>query len=179
MKKGNDIWVLIEELPDGKIQDVSIELLTPGRMLADKLGCVLAAVVVGEQTEAMISRIDRYPVDKIIAMDVQIQNDLSEVYTDALEYLITKYQPEGILIGATNSGRDFAPRLSCRLNTGLIADCTGIGIDSQSGRITWTRPTFGGKLMATILCDSFPQMGTVRPGGISETTDGVGKCSCA
>ena len=70
-----------------------------------------------------------------------------------------------MLIGATENGRDFAPRVSCRLKTGLTADCTALGIDAESGDVAWTRPAFGGNLMATILCSNTrPQIGTVRPG---------------
>ena len=69
------------------------------------------------------------------------------------------------MIGATNNGRDMGPRVSCRLKTGLTADCTEIDINEKTGNIAWTRPTFGGNLMATIMCpDNRPQMGTVRPG---------------
>ena len=68
-------------------------------------------------------------------------------------------------IGATNNGRDLGPRVSCRLKTGLTADCTALDIDEESGNVAWTRPAFGGNLMATILCpDHRPQIGTVRPG---------------
>lgn len=165
MNKSNDIWVFIESRPDGEIQDVSIELLTPACMLAEKMGGELTAVVIGAQTKLLVSQINRYHLDKIIVVEepmaVQYPTD---VYTDTLEFLIKKYRPSGIIIGATKLGRDFAPRLSCRLDTGLTADCTGIDLDPDSGKIAWTRPTFGGKLMATILCDSDPQMGTVRPG---------------
>lgn len=70
-----------------------------------------------------------------------------------------------MLIGATPNGRDLGPRLSCRLGTGLTADCTALDIDEASGNIAWTRPAFGGNLMAVILCpDHRPQLGTVRPG---------------
>ena len=70
-----------------------------------------------------------------------------------------------MLIGATNNGRDLGPRVSCRLKTGLTADCTALDIDEESGNVAWTRPAFGGNLMATILCpDHRPQIGTVRPG---------------
>ena len=70
-----------------------------------------------------------------------------------------------MLIGATNNGRDLGPRVSCRLRTGLTADCTALDIDEESGNVAWTRPAFGGNLMATILCpDHRPQIGTVRPG---------------
>ena len=69
------------------------------------------------------------------------------------------------MIGATNEGRDMGPRLSCRLKTGLTADCTAVDYDEETGNIAWTRPTFGGNLMATIMCPEHrPQIGTVRPG---------------
>lgn len=70
-----------------------------------------------------------------------------------------------MMIGATNEGRDMGPRLSCRLRTGLTADCTAVDYDEETGNIAWTRPTFGGNLLATIMCpDHRPQIGTVRPG---------------
>jgi electron transfer flavoprotein alpha subunit len=79
--------------------------------------------------------------------------------------LVEKYGPTSILIGATNNGRDLGPRVSCRLKTGLTADCTQLDIDEESGKVAWTRPAFGGNLMARILCpNTFPQIGTVRPG---------------
>ena len=71
-------------------------------------------------------------------------------------------QPEIFLIGATNQGRDLAPRISTALHTGLTADCTGLDINAK-GQLAATRPTFGGQLMATILCKNLPQMATIRP----------------
>ena len=69
------------------------------------------------------------------------------------------------MIGATNVGRDMEPRLSCRLKTGLTADCTAVDYDEETGNIAWTRPTFGGNLLAVIMCPAHrPQIGTVRPG---------------
>ena len=74
-------------------------------------------------------------------------------------------KPESVLIGATNIGRDLAPRIASRLNTGLTADCTKLEIDPEDGKIKQTRPAFGGNIMATIICpDARPQMSTVRPG---------------
>ena len=70
-----------------------------------------------------------------------------------------------MMIGATNVGRDMGPRLSCRLKTGLTADCTAVDYDEETGNIAWTRPTFGGNLLAVIMCPNHrPQIGTVRPG---------------
>ena len=69
------------------------------------------------------------------------------------------------MIGATNVGRDMGPRLSCRLKTGLTADYTAVDYDEETGNIAWTRPTFGGNLLAVIMCPAHrPQIGTVRPG---------------
>ena len=76
-----------------------------------------------------------------------------------------KYGPTSMLIGATNNGRDLGPRVSCRLKTGLTADCTGLDVDAESGNVAWTRPAFGGNIIATIINpDHRPQMATVREG---------------
>lgn len=89
----------------------------------------------------------------------------TDAYAIALTTLVEKYGPTSMLIGATPNGRDLGPRVSCRLKTGLTADCTGLDIDEESGNVAWTRPAFGGNLMATILCPEHrPQIGTVRPG---------------
>lgn len=78
-------------------------------------------------------------------------------------HLVRKYAPEVLMIGATNVGRDLGPRISCRLHTGLTADCTHLDVDAHRC-VLWTRPAFGGNLMATNICpDTKPQMGTVRP----------------
>jgi electron transfer flavoprotein alpha subunit len=85
--------------------------------------------------------------------------------TYAMCALIEKYAPAVVLYGATNNGRDLGPRVACKLETGLTADCTALDIDEETGLLMSTRPTFGGNLMATIACpDHRPQMSTVRPG---------------
>ena len=90
--------------------------------------------------------------------------------------MLEKYAPTSMLIGATPNGRDLGPRLSCRLGTGLTADCTALDIDEASGNIAWTRPAFGGNLMAVILCpDHRPQLGTVRPGVFKKPDAGEDK----
>ncbi|MFR2987186.1 MAG: electron transfer flavoprotein subunit alpha/FixB family protein [Clostridium sp.] len=89
----------------------------------------------------------------------------TDAYANALCHMVEKYGPSTLMIGATPNGRDMGPRVSCRLNTGLTADCTALDIDEESGNVAWTRPAFGGNLMATIMCpDHRPQIGTIRPG---------------
>jgi electron transfer flavoprotein alpha subunit len=104
--------------------------------------------------------------DKVIVVDgPEYKHYSTDAYVIALNAMVEKYGPTSMLIGATNNGRDLGPRLSCRLKTGLTADCTALDIDEESGNVAWTRPAFGGNLMATILCpDHRPQIGTVRPG---------------
>ena len=94
-----------------------------------------------------------------------IDPNIHTTYTYGMTKLVGKYQPSILMIGATIIGRDFGPRLSCRLKTGLTADCTSLAVDTETGIMGWTRPAFGGNLMATIMCENTrPQMGTVRPG---------------
>lgn len=160
-----NIWVFIEA-ESQKTRAVGYELLHAARPLAEKKGCELAAVVIGRQAKNAAEDAIRYGADFAVCADEpEYEYYTTDAYSDALTFLIRKYRPEALLLGATNNGRDLAPRVSCRIGTGLTADCTGLGIDDESGNIAWTRPTFGGNLMATILCPEHkPQMGTVRPG---------------
>lgn len=164
-ENNKNIWVYIET-EEGKPKAVGFELLAPGRDLADKRGCSLVAVVIGNGVEETAKQAIAYGADQVLLLDAPEYNIYNtDVFGEAMVGLIEKYQPEGILIGATNNGRDLGPCVSCRIKTGLTADCTAIDLDAESGNIAWTRPAFGGNLMATILCpNTRPQMGTVRPG---------------
>ena len=166
-----NLWVLIET-EENTAKNVGYELLTPGRQLADKLGEELVAVVIGADVEAAAKTAIAYGADKAILVEGEEYFQYSsDACTYALASLIEKYQPSAVLIGATNNGRDVAPRVAAKIGTGLTADCTELGIDEETGNIAWTRPAFGGNLMAKILCpDHRPQMGTVRPGVFKKGT---------
>lgn len=166
VSKTKDLWVLLETKEDGAAKNVGIELLNPGRRLADKQGGKLVSVVIGCHTDAAVKEAGEHGADQVIVIDSEeFQRYTTDAYTAALAHLLEKYAPTSMLIGATPNGRDLGPRLSCRLGTGLTADCTALDIDEASGNIAWTRPAFGGNLMAVILCpDHRPQLGTVRPG---------------
>ena len=161
-----DLWVYIETDEEGGAKNVGLELLNPGRRLADKQGGNLVAVVIGNHVESAVKAVEAYGADKIISVDgEEYRHYTTDAYADAICLLVDKYHPTTILIGATNQGRDMGPRISCRLKTGLTADCTALDVDDESGNMAWTRPSFAGNLMATILCpDHRPQIGTVRPG---------------
>lgn len=160
-----DVWVYVET-EGQRYKSVGMELLAPGRQLADATGERLLAVVIGQDVAAVADAAISYGADGVILVDAPDFGEYNtERYTQALHRLAEKYKPSALLIGATNNGRDLGPRLACRLKTGLTADCTDIGLDEKTGNVAWTRPAFGGNLMATILCpDHRPQIGTVRPG---------------
>ena len=175
--KTKDLWVYIETKEDGSAKSVGLELLNPGRDLADKQGGKLVAIVIGSGVDQAVSDASAHGADQVIVVDgPEYKNYTTDAYTAALYHLIEKYGPTTLLIGATPDGRDMGPRLACRIKTGLTADCTGLDIDPDSGNVAWTRPAFGGNLMATILCpDHRPQIGTVRPGVFKKTAPGDAK----
>ncbi len=174
--KTKDLWVFVETNEDGTAKNVGIELLTPGKMMAGKQGGALVAAVIGCGVDEAVKAASEHGADKVIVVDgPEYKHYTTDAYAIALVGLVEKYGPTSMLIGATNNGRDLGPRVSCRLKTGLTADCTGLDIDEESGNVAWTRPAFGGNLMATILCPNHrPQIGTVRPGVFkkSDTVEG-------
>ena len=174
MSENKNLWVLVETKEDGSAVNVGLELLNPGRKMADTLGGNLVAVIIGEEVSKAKEEIKDHGVDAIITCEGEIYKEYNtDVYAHAVEKLVEKYNPNTILIGATNQGRDLGPRVAARLHTGLTADCTELDVDAETGNVQWTRPAFGGNLMAQILCpDSRPQMGTVRPGVFSKEAFG-------
>ena len=159
------VWVVAEHYK-GEIHPVAFQLLGKGRELADKLNGSLTLVILGADFDGQLDKLSQYGQDEIIYVKSSILKDYySDLYVKILAELITDKKPEIVLIGATPTGRDFAPRVAKRLNAGLTADCTGLDIEEDSGNLRQTRPTFGGNIMATIRTPtSRPQMSTVRPG---------------
>lgn len=176
MSDARNVWVFIEVVR-GKIKGVSLELLGQGRKMADDLGEKLVAIIPGNEIEDFAKMAIHYGADEAIVVDQKELKDYStDGYTKAMCTLIKKYNPAVLLIGATNNGRDLGPRVSSRMQTGLTADCTELGVDSETRLVKWTRPAFGGNLMATILCpDHRPQIGTVRPGVFKKPEEDTGR----
>jgi len=158
------VWVFIEQI-NGKARSVSHELLGEGRKLADALKQELAGILIGDGVEPLAKDIFANGADKVYLVEgKEYQHYNTDAYTIAFCDLINTFRPNVVLIGATVDGRDLGPRVSCRIGTGLTADCTSLGIDEQTGLVAWTRPALGGNILATILCPKHrPQMGTVRP----------------
>jgi electron transfer flavoprotein alpha subunit len=157
------VWVFAEQWR-GSLKNVTFELLARGRNLADTLKTDLSAVCFGNNVKD-IDKLIAYGADKVFLVDSPSLADNQEDFlTYKLIDLIKEHKPEIVLTGATALGRAFIPRAAAILNTGLTADCTGLDIDTEKRLLLQTRPTFGGNIMATIICpNKRPQMATVRP----------------
>ena len=160
-----DVWILAEQR-DGKVLDVSFELLTRGIKLAEKLGVKLIAVLFGEAvSDDECNRLIERGADGVICAEApQLATFLPEPYTACLCDLIKREQPDIMLAAATTTGRTVMPCTAARLRAGLTADCTNLDIEEGTGLLLQTRPAAGGNIMATIKTpDRRPQMATVRP----------------
>lgn len=158
--------LVIGETLEGKLLKVSLELASKGRELADKVGGELMAVAIGADVASLADEFGTYGVEKVfLAENKSLGRYRTEPWAEIVTKLIQDIKPEIVLFGATPNGRDLAPRVANRLQTGLTADCTGLEIDEEEKILLQTRPAFGGNIMATIVCpNNRPQMSTVRPG---------------
>lgn len=161
-----DVWVWAEQR-EGVLQEVALELLGESVKIAKELGDhKVCAVLLGHNVASLTEELFAYGADMVyIFEDPLLAAYTTDGYTKVLAEAIKEYQPEIVLFGATHVGRDLAPRIAARIDTGLTADCTGLLIDENDKKLIQVKPAFGGKLMAKIVCPKKrPQMATVRPG---------------
>lgn len=164
----HDIWVFAQTDAAGAVLPVAFELLGRARELAAQRECRVVAVV-GEASKAgetAANALIAHGADEVLrCQDDRLATNDSGVFAHWICALAREYRPEVILYGATDFGRELAPGIAVRLQTGLTADCTALEINEKTGLLHQTRPAFGGNLMATIMCPTHrPQMATVRPG---------------
>lgn len=171
----NNNLVVYCEFDEGKIADVSQELLTKGRKLADRLGVKLEALVLGDKLDGVEDQIFPYGADVVYKVEEpRLFPYTSNPHAAVLINLFKEIKPQICLMGATCIGRDLGPRVSSCLHSGLTADCTALEIgdhtDPKTGKeytdlLYQIRPAFGGNIVATIVNpDHRPQMATVREG---------------
>lgn len=170
----NNLIVYLE-IEDGIVGDVSLELLTKGRTLADQLKCKLEAVAAGFELDKVGAQVFPFGVDTLyLADDKRLAPYTTLPHTSLLVNLFKEQKPQIAFMGATSIGRDLGPRVSSALFSGLTADCTSLEIgtyeDKKAGKVYdnllyQIRPAFGGNIVATIVNpDCRPQMATVREG---------------
>lgn len=184
-----NVWVFAEQRA-GKLMNVALELVGEGHKLAREISAEtkICAVLVGDQVAHLADELYAYGADCVYVLeDKLLAQYTTDGYAKVMTDAINQYKPEIVLFGATHIGRDLAPRIAARLNTGLTADCTrldinvanymdyleanttanlkGLDRNDESKGLKQTRPAFGGNLMATIVTpNTRPQMATVRPG---------------
>lgn len=157
------MWVIAEQ-ENGQLMNVTFELLGAAKELCAKLEEKCCAVLVTAAAGELPQQLIAAGADVVYVIeDAKYADYDTELYTDAICQLSKKYDPASIMFGATDDGRDLAPRVAARLHTGLCADCTALDVTDDK-LVAWTRPALGGNICATIICDvNRPQMGTVRP----------------
>lgn len=170
----NNVFVYCET-DQGQVAEVSLEILSKGRALANRLKCDLEALVVGNAKEALADLLFEYGADVVhLAADKRLDPYLTLPHAAIVTHVFEKEKPAVGLFGATAIGRDLAPRVSSKLLCGLTADCTELEIGDYTDRKTkkeyknllmQMRPAFGGNIIATIITpDTTPQLATVREG---------------
>ncbi|MBS2211168.1 electron transfer flavoprotein subunit alpha/FixB family protein [Carboxylicivirga mesophila] len=170
----NSVFVICE-IDEGKVADVSLELMTKGRSLANQLNCKLEALVLGHKLKGIEKELYPYGADVVhIGDDERLDPYTTLPFTSIIVNLFEKEKPQIALLGASTFGRDLGPRVSSALVSGLTADCTSLEIgpheDKKAGKtyenlLYQIRPAFGGNIVATIINpDCRPQMATVREG---------------
>jgi electron transfer flavoprotein alpha subunit len=148
---------------------VTLQLLSKAVDLARPMNAEVCAVVIGCGIDEWIMEYTAHGADRILAIDhPSLIGYSTEYYLSLVEQLVGQRDPDILLIGATDFGREFAPRLAKRLKTGLSADCVGLDITPE-GLLVQIAPSFGGNMLAEIVTEKHrPQMATVRPGTFKE-----------
>ncbi len=160
-----DIWVFIERENGSKITNASLEVLSEAAKLSQKTGEKCAAVLFGPGGTGLKDVLASYGTDKLYLVEnTELKEYNTEIYARATTELIVRFKPSVVLFSGTTVGKDLAPRVAARLQTGLTADCTKLEID-ENGNLVQVRPTYGGDILAHIICPyRRPQMATIRPG---------------
>jgi len=167
--------MIVAEVQEGRIADVSLELIGKGADLASKLGARVSAVIAGEGVSSLAQDAVAHGCDVVCVADrPELADYCTTSYAAVVCHFVNTRSPEVVIYGATPQGRDLAPRVASKLKAGLTADCTGLDIGDWKDPATkkeyknlllQTRPAFGGSIIATIVCpDARPQMSTVREG---------------
>lgn len=173
-----EVWVFIEQR-DSKPAEVSFELLSKGRKLADTLGGIVKAVVIGKDMDALAAETFQYGADEALVYDhPSLEHFRTVPYSRIMNKLVSDFKPRIVLFGATVIGRDLAPRVASFTKSGLTADCTDLQIENVTylkkeyeNLLLQIRPAFGGNIIATIISPDVPtQMATVREGVMEKVT---------
>lgn len=160
---GAEIWILAEQ-KEGKLQDISLKLLSEASRIAARLGGEVCAVIAGENLASAVEPLREYGSSRVYLLDApRLKDYCPEYYVSAISQLIKEVKPEVFIFGATILGRDLAPRLAAKLGVGLVSNCTHLEMD-QEGVLYQSKPVYGGKVSGTFICpQSRLQIVTLAP----------------
>ena len=162
--RSRDLWIVCETDLEGRVTRGTLEMLSRGDELASRLGGALVAVGFAGAIARHAGCLASFGADQVLIVEhPALASYTPEAAAEAVAKLVLTHAPWGILIGATERGRDWGPRLAARLSLGLTGDAIDIELDSER-RMVALKPAFGGNIVASIYSKTFPQMATVRPG---------------
>ncbi|MGZ6175133.1 MAG: FAD-binding protein [Candidatus Binataceae bacterium] len=162
--RGRDLWVACETDLAGAVTRGSLELLSHGDELIARLGGALVAIGFPAALARHAELLASFGADHVVVLDHPALDAYTpEAAAEAMAHLVRERTPWGLLLSASERGRDWGPRLAARLGLGLTGDAIGIEFDDE-GRMVALKPAFGGNIVAPILSKTFPQMATVRAG---------------
>ena len=169
--------VIVGELSDGELAPITTELLGIGRKLADELGQELSTLFIGSGIGETANEAIFLGADKAYVIDKPLFKDyLTDSYVGALGKFVRQIEPEVLLLGHTSLGKDVAPRLAFRLETGLTQDCVELALDPETKLLQKTKPIYGGNAIAIYVCEEGrPQMATIRPKVMEPSTRDVSR----
>ena len=154
--------LVVTEQREGEFRKVSYEAVSEGRRIADGLNTGLTAVILGSGIENIAAELGKYGADKALVADDPLLSDYTtDGYANVLADLIKAEDPAVIILGATIQGKDLGGRLAARLDAGLAMDCVAVKLENS--QLIYTRPMFGGKVMADVTIENSPQIVAIRP----------------
>ncbi len=167
------IWVIAEQ-QDGILKKVSLEILSKGQELAEELGFELETVLLGEDVSELADTLAAYGASKVyVADDEELAVYGSEAYSQVIASLIEENEPEAVFFGHTALGKDLAPRVAQKVETGMVSDITDAEVEDD--QLVFTRPIYAGKAFTKSKVLSTPVMATFRPNvqNMSDADDGA------
>ena len=160
------VWVVVDHAGD-EVEDVGLELLGQARELADRLGLSAVAVLLGHDVRGLAPLVGQSGADTIyLAESPLLATYNPDAYAPVLVGLLRRQRPSIVLWGATDQGRDLAPRVAASLGTGLASNCTRVDLNDDD-LLVMTRPVYGGKASCDVVCpQARPQMAVIQPGAM-------------
>lgn len=161
--------MVVGELAGDELAQPTLELLNEARDVTDRLGGRLTCVLVGEQAQAASEEAIHHGADLVLVAEEPFDGFQAGALVQPLGRLIDERKPEIVLLSATDLGRDLAPMLGARLDTGVANECIGLDLDVSQRKLLAKRHVFGGELEETVTTpQARPQIASLKPGAARE-----------